>query len=408
MPAIYIHIPFCKQKCKYCDFTSYAGLDAFYEAYTAALKAEIEHVAGRNEWGDKLSLLSSKLQEQAGAPRHQSGELQNQAPALIDRSTGSIYIGGGTPTILEPQHIDSVLRAVKANFEVAGDAEISIEANPETVELKRLTQLREAGVNRLSIGFQSLDERLLKLLGRKHSPEQAVDAYRAARAAGFDNINIDLMSGLPGQTLAEWALTLEQVTALEPEHMSCYSLSVELGTPIEREIAEGKLDEPEEDLQADMLIYTMESLKESGYEHYEISNYAKPGKRCRHNLAYWKNLDYIGFGAGVHSKIGSSRFCNVSRPEEYIEKAVVDERIAEVAKLTPKDEMSETMFLGLRLTEGIDLAAFKERFGVPAEQVFGGQIDELLKEGLVELHGGALKLSSRGLLLGNEVFGRFV
>lgn len=375
MPAIYIHIPFCKQKCKYCDFNSYAGLSAAHESYVDAVLAEIALQAGR--YGD-------------------FGTVE------------SIYIGGGTPTLLESSRIASILSLLKERFAIASDAEISIEANPETVTYEKLAALRKNGVNRLSIGFQSLDDDLLALLGRKHSGQQAVDAFDEARRAGFDNINIDLIFGVPGQTLANWALNLEQVAALGPEHLSCYGLTVEPGTALEREIAEGVLTAPDEDAQADMFVYTMESLSEAGYSHYEISNYARPGKECRHNLVYWDNGDYVGFGSGAHSRIGNKRFANAAQPTEHMTTAGTDLFKPEEIELSVDDDMSETLFLGLRRMEGVNPEAFAARFGRSMQDIYGTQIEGLLGDGLIESRNGSLRLTPRGILLGNEVFSRFV
>ncbi|MBE0446962.1 MAG: radical SAM family heme chaperone HemW [Actinobacteria bacterium] len=378
MPAIYVHIPFCKQKCVHCDFNSYSGLDSLHRAYVGALVSEIAL--------------------QAPALRNSSDN---------DLSVSSVYIGGGTPTLIDPAHIDAVLHAIANHFSITRDVEVSIEANPETITLERMAVLKEAGVNRLSIGFQSLDNRCLQVLGRKHSAMQAIDAFNAARETGFDNINIDLIFGIPGQTIANWASTLEQVTLLDPEHLSCYSLTIEPGTVLEREIAMGLVETPDEDVQADMFTYTIESLRESGFEHYEISNYAKLGKRCRHNLTYWNNGDYIGFGAGAHSKMLNIRFSNIASPAEYIKSVESGSCIAEVIDLSIEDEMSEMLFLGLRKTEGINLEEFKTRFGRPLHAVYGAQVDDLIRNGLVTWD-DRLRLTSRGILFGNEVFSRFI
>ncbi|NCO66369.1 MAG: coproporphyrinogen III oxidase [Candidatus Aquicultor secundus] len=375
MSAIYVHIPFCKQKCKYCDFNSYAGLAAFHQPYVNALLTEIASQA------DCYGAFGT---------------------------VGSIYIGGGTPTLLEPSYIASIITSLKGRFAITPDAEISIEANPETVTYEKLAVLRESGVNRLSIGFQSLDDDLLTLLGRKHSAQQAVDAFNAARRAGFDNINIDLIFGVPGQMLANWALNFEQAAALEPEHLSCYGLTVEPGTALECEITTGALAMPDEDMQADMFAYTMESLEESGYGHYEISNYAKPGKECRHNLVYWDNRDYIGFGAGAHSRIGNKRFANTAKPTDYIETAGTDLFKPEEIELSIDDEMSEMLFLGFRKMEGVNLEAFASRFGCSVQDIYGAQIEGLLDDGLIESKNGLLRLTPRGIFIGNEVFSRFV
>jgi len=373
MLAVYIHIPFCKQKCKYCDFNSHPGLESFYQAYIDAL----------------------------------AGEISFQASKLDSPDVKSIYMGGGTPTLLDTAHIDAILGAVGRYFSVARDIEVSVEANPETVSLDKLTSIRKAGVNRLSIGFQSLDDEYLRLLGRKHSAEQAVKAFRLAREAGFDNINVDLIFGIPGQSLANWALTLEQAVSLGPEHLSCYGLTIEPGTVLEREIANGLIENPDEDLQADMLVYTMESLEESGFEHYEISNYAKPGRQCAHNLTYWSGGDYVGFGAGAHSKIESRRFSNIAGPQKYIENAGTDSCVADTIDLSLQDEMSEMLFLGLRKTEGISSEEFKARFGKPVQAVFKDEINDLVRDGLV-IQDGRLRLTKKGILFGNEVFSKFL
>ncbi len=375
MPAVYIHIPFCKQRCKYCDFNSYAGLDSFHGPYVRALLSEINF----------------------------------QALRLEDIDAPSIYIGGGTPTLLNPLYVDALLTEVYRWFSISDTAEVTIEANPETVTKEKLVQLRRAGVNRLSIGFQSLDDGLLRLLGRKHSAQQAITAFKDAREAGFNNVNIDLIFGIPGQSLASWAVTLEQAASLDPEHISCYGLTVEPGTLLEREITVGKLQVPDEDLQADMFAYTMGSLAESGFEHYEISNYAKPGRRCRHNLVYWDNGDYIGFGAGAHSKIGSKRFYNTANPKEYIESiGARGASISEITDLSTGNMISETIFLGLRKIEGLDLKSFEARFGRSVYDIYSAQIAKLAEDGLLEQDNGSLRLTDKGVLLGNEVFSRFI
>lgn len=374
MFAVYVHLPFCKQKCKYCDFNSYAGLSSLYGAYVDALISEISA----------------------------------RASGLSKKNVGSVYIGGGTPTLLDPSYIDRILSAVEKHFVLADGAEISIEANPETISASKLASIKNTGVNRISIGFQSLDEGLLGLLGRKHSAEQAVDAFKVARSAGFENISVDLIFGIPGQSLAGWAMTLEQAVALDPEHISCYGLAVEPNTALEREIALGKLQALDEDLQADMFAYTMESLEESGYEHYEISNYARPGRQCRHNLVYWDNSDYIGFGAGAHSKIGNKRFYNVLKPGNYIKAAATGTPVYETTELSEDDMISETLFLGLRKMKGVSLGEFNIRFGRRLQDIYSAQVKELTDNGLIKQKNGLLKLTRKGILLGNEVFSRFV
>jgi len=374
MTAVYVHIPFCRQKCKYCDFNSYAAASSLYEAYIDALISEI-------------IFRSSELR---------------------DLNIKSIYIGGGTPTLLTPFLLEKVLTSIKKHFLVAKDAEVSIEANPETLTADKAVALRQIGINRMSIGFQSLDNDCLRALGRKHTAKQAINAFKVAREAGFDNINVDLIFGAPGQSLAGWALTLEQAISLEPEHVSCYGLTVEPGTRLEHEIASGKLKVADQDLQSDMFVYTIESLNESGYEHYEISNYAKGGKQCKHNLVYWNNGDYIGFGAGAHSKIGNKRFHNVLGIEDYINSSRNYSYTEGVLELTMKGEMSDTIFLGLRKMEGVSLKEFELSFGISLLNLYAEQVKELISDGFVRIENGRLKLTQKGILLGNEVFLRFI
>ncbi|MDI6716179.1 MAG: radical SAM family heme chaperone HemW [Actinomycetota bacterium] len=374
MTAVYVHIPFCKQKCKYCDFNSYAAASSLYEVYIDALISEI-------------IFRSSELR---------------------DLNVKSIYIGGGTPTLLTPFLLEKVLTSIKKHFLVAKDAEVSIEANPETLTADKAVALRQIGINRMSIGFQSLDNDCLRALGRKHTAKQAINAFKVAREAGFDNINVDLIFGAPGQSLAGWALTLEQAISLEPEHVSCYGLTVEPGTRLEHEIASGKLKVADQDLQSDMFVYAIKSLNESGYEHYEISNYAKGGKQCKHNLVYWNNGDYIGFGAGAHSKIGNKRFHNVLGIEDYINSSRDYSYTEGVLELTMEGEMSDTIILGLRKMEGISLKDFESSFGISLLNLYAEQVKELISDGFVRIENGRLKLTQKGILLGNEVFLRFI
>jgi oxygen-independent coproporphyrinogen-3 oxidase len=371
--GLYIHIPFCRAKCAYCDFNSYAGLEDLFGDYAAALAREME---------------------QAG-------------PARVR----TIYVGGGTPTVLPLSHLVQILEAARRAFVVDLDAEVSIEANPGTVNGGTLASLRALGVNRLSLGVQSLDGAELRLLGRIHTAAEAVAAFGAVRQAGFENLNLDLIYGLPGQAIAAWQETLERALALEPDHLSLYALGVEEGTPLAAAIAQGVLPEPDPDLAAEMYEWAEDTLAAAGYLHYEISNWARePRFQCRHNLTYWRNEPSRGVGAGAHSWLGGRRWANVAHPAEYAARFVGGRCPAEAEeKIGPALEMGETMMMGLRLLdEGVPFARFRERFGEDLRQRFSGELTELAELGLIATDDQRIRLSRRGRLLGNQVFLRFL
>ena len=393
--ALYVHVPFCRARCAYCDFNTYAGLDDLIPAYVAAVCREIE-AAGRR-WG-RLTVPT-------------------------------VYFGGGTPSLLPLDLLADILHVLRVTCCVLRDAEITIEANPGTVTPAYLRGLCELGINRLSLGAQSAHEDELRLLGRIHTWEQAAETVHWAREAGFTNLNLDLIFGLPEQSLARWQETLEAALALEPEHLSLYSLTVEEDTPLARRIAAGDLPAPDEDLAAEMYEMAEVRLAQAGFEHYEISNWAKknlrigestkqrnnesagqrPGFQCRHNLAYWRNEPWLGLGAGAHSWMGGKRWANVRHPREYIAALEADRSpVAEVEEIDRRTEMGETMMLGLRLTEGVSDARFRARFGVGLERAFGGELVELCDLGLLEWNGDVARLTARGRLLGNQVFERFL
>jgi oxygen-independent coproporphyrinogen-3 oxidase len=302
---------------------------------------------------------------------------------------------------------------------------VTLEANPDDVTEQKLAAWLSQGVNRLSIGVQSFDDRLLEMLGRRHSSADAVRAYRDAVEAGFSNVSIDLMYGLPDQTLEDWRRTLEQANALVPPHVSMYCLTLEGGTPMERWVASGRLAEPEPDLAADMYLMAQEVMEREGYGHYEISNWARPGFESRHNLVYWRNRQYLGVGPGAHSYLGAFRFFNIRSPAEYVRRlgsgvggrhgpspltAGSLERMPAVAGVETIDrrlEMAETMMMGLRLAEGIASSDFKRRFGSTPDEEYGAIIGELAGQGLLHSGDAVLKLTPRGRMLGNEVFSRF-
>jgi oxygen-independent coproporphyrinogen III oxidase len=378
--SLYLHIPFCHTRCYYCDFNTYAGILPLREPYVRALLTEID-MAGR------------MAQHADGTPRR----------------TRTIFFGGGTPSLLTIGQVTRLLDTCRQAFAVDQDAEITLEANPGTLSPEQLPGLRAAGVNRLSMGAQSFDAQLLETLGRIHSPEEIVQALYNARAAGFTSINLDFMFGLPGQTMRHWRETLDRALSLRPEHLSLYSLIIEEGTPFYTWTHEGRITPGDEDLCADMYEYADERLQAEGYENYEISNWALPGHQSQHNLTYWRNLPYLGMGAGAHSFFGRRRFSTVLNPQEYIRLLNRQQRPeAESETIEPAQEMSETAFLGLRTAMGLHLPTFEQRFGVSFTHFAGERLRPVEEAGLLEQKEGWLRLSKRGRLLGNEVFLRLL
>nr|BBH93481.1 coproporphyrinogen III oxidase [Thermogemmatispora argillosa] len=374
--SLYLHVPFCRTRCYYCDFNTYAGLLPLREPYVRALLTEIE-------------LAGALARTASGRPRR----------------ARTIYFGGGTPSLLSVEQIHRLLDACHTAFAVDSEAEISLEANPGSLTGPYLQALRRLGVNRLSLGAQSFDPRLLKLLGRTHSPDDVTRAVREARAAGFSSLNLDLMFGLPEQTMAQWRETLLRALELEPDHLSLYSLIVEEGTPFFTWVQEGRLVPADEDLCAEMYEYADALLQEAGYANYEISNWARPGHECRHNLTYWLNLPYLGLGAGAYSCFGGRRFSNVREPRQYIRLLASRQRPeAESETLSPETQMAETAILALRTARGLHLPSFRERFGLDFWQFVGQRLQRVSEAGLLEYDGSWLRLSKRGRLLGNEVF----
>jgi len=387
--GLYIHIPFCQAKCSYCDFSSYAGLQELHHDYVEALCQEASRRAG--SWAD----------------------------VRFD----TIFVGGGTPTLLPPSRIAEVLAACKRALIVCDDAEITVEANPGTLaigHLGGLAVLRRAGVNRLSLGGQSLDDEELSLLGRIHTASEAVAAYRLAREAGYENINLDLIFGLPAQRLESWRETLEKVLDLGPDHLSLYALSVEEGTPLAERIASGLLPAPDDNLVADMYELAEARLDRAGYAHYEISNWARgdgtgdglggpPALACQHNLKYWSDQSYLGLGAAAHSYDGLCRWANTDDPAEYIRRIVAGrDAVAEAEEMSRVRHMSDWMILGLRLVAGVTWEAFEARFGVDLRAVYNREVDELAQQGLLTVDERGLRLTARGRLLGNRAFAAFL
>jgi len=370
--SLYIHIPFCEAKCAYCDFNSYAGLEHLYDDYVEALVEEMAIVGG-----------------------------------LFSLRGRTIYLGGGTPTVLSLQQLKRILEGCLQAFVIDEGAEVCCEANPGTVDLPYLESLLHLGVGRLSLGVQSLHDDELQLLGRVHTSAQAREAYQMARQAGFENLNLDLIYAFPGHTLKRWRATLERAMALGPEHLSLYPLSLEKGTPLWGRVERGEVRAPDDDLAAEMYLLAEKLLE--AYRHYEISNWAKPGYECRHNLTYWRNEGYLGFGAGAHSYYGGRRSWNVAWPEEYIRRLKAGQSATEGEEVIEAPlEMTETLFMGLRLSEGVEFEGFQHRFGRDLSSLYGPQLRELVARGLLEVNGRGIRLTPRGRLLGNEVFERFL
>lgn len=412
--SIYLHIPFCKHRCAYCDFNTYAGQEDSIPAYVKALINEIETVS-------------------------------TLKPNPINVHT--VFFGGGTPSLLSAPQFDSILRALRAAFTFTADAEISIEANPGTISPDKLNAIRQSGINRISFGVQSANTEELRMLERIHDFFTVIEAVSTARKAGFDNLNLDLIYGLPEQTLTSWQTTLQRIVDLHPEHISAYALTLEHGTPFGRWSSKGLLPLPDPDLAADMYEYAEEFLESNGYVHYEISNWAldrgprtvdgespttvyrPPSFACKNNLQYWHSLPYLAFGAGAHGYANGYRYSNALRIKTYIDRLTnIEERTSNIEfplspaavnqhKQTLKDDMSEYMLNNLRLTNtGVSESDFRLRFGCGLLDVYPKEIEELVRNGLLEYAktsevsetSEVYRLTKRGRLLGNQVFVKFV
>ena len=337
----------------------------------------------------------------------------------VRRPACTLYVGGGTPSVLPAELLEALLGGLLRLFDFPDGAEVTVEANPGTTSEYTLGRLRRAGANRISLGVQSLDPPELEMLGRIHSVSQVRQSVHQAQAAGFDNLNLDLIYGLPGQELPTWTTTLEQAIGLGPEHLSLYALSLEDDTPLAQDVADGRLPAPDPDLAADMYLAADAILSRAGFENYEISNWSRPGRRSAHNQVYWRNQAYLGLGAGAHSSSVDHRWWNVADIPAYIERVSSAVPTGENQDHRPAVEgeesinlplqMGETMMLGLRLTaDGVTFDDFRARFGVEVEAVYGTVIDDLVILGLLERDGQMIRLSRRGRLLGNQVFSRFL
>ena len=373
--GIYIHIPFCKQKCLYCDFVSFACAKEKHKSYIQALKNEIENWKKQN----------------------------------LQRKINTIYIGGGTPSYIDSKYIVEILNLLlKDNTQ---DISVTIEVNPGTVTEEKLQDYKNAGVNRLSIGLQSTDNNMLKQIGRIHCFEDFMQTYNLARKVGFENINIDLMIGLPNQTIGMIKESLETICNLKPEHISVYSLIVEEGTPIQRLIEEGKLTLPDEELERQMYWYVKDYLELKGYKHYEISNFAKPGFESKHNMDCWEQKEYIGFGLAAHSYLENKRFCNISDIDKYIQNCnnnKFTQNIIIQETQTKEEQMKEYMILGLRKIDGISIQKFENKFNENPIMLFRNELQKLTSEKLIIIDGDKIKLTNKGLDLANIVWEEFI
>lgn len=367
---LYVHIPFCKKKCDYCDFLSWSDSQENQKHYIQALCREIRSYQGR-----------------------------------YPKRVSSLFVGGGTPSILDVDLLDTVMERLANIFSFAEKAEISIEANPGTVTLEKLKAYKRMGIQRISFGLQSAKNQELRELGRIHTYEEFLEGYEWARRAGFENINVDLMSGIPRQTLKSWRQTLTQVVELQPEHISAYSLIIEEGTPFARK----KLCLPEEEEEREMYESTTEILGRQGYVQYEISNYAQPGRACAHNVGYWVRDDYLGLGLGSASLMDNQRWNNTDSIEEYLAGARKPEEIRVAQEeLSVPEQMEETMILGLRRMEGIRRKEFLETFGTELEDIYADAIRRLKNLGLLQDDGQRIFLTRRGISLSNQVFVEFM
>ena len=378
--SVYIHIPFCVRKCKYCDFLSASAEDSRIQSYVNELCGEIHREAQKY-----------KLYEVV-----------------------TVFLGGGTPSLLSAKQTEQILSVLRSDYALSPGAEITMEVNPGTVTEQKASAWRGAGINRLSIGLQSAEDAELKILGRIHTWQDFLHSWKLVREAGFTNCNIDLMSGLPGQTLTSWCRTLSKVIALKPEHLSAYSLIIEEGTPFYEQYREDeKLRDagdkphllPSEESERAMYELTGELLSDYGYERYEISNYAKKGHECRHNIGYWTGEEYLGVGLGASSYIEGTRFCNTSDLREYLEE---DFAPREAQKLSKNDRMAEFFYLGLRMTAGVSKAEFVRRFGLGAEAVYGEVLKDLAAQQLLEDTGTYYRLTPFGRDVSNQVLYRFL
>jgi len=388
--GIYIHIPFCERKCTYCNFNTTDFFEGLAERYIDAVSREIAY------WGENLTQVSGD-------------------PAQVD----TIYFGGGTPSIVDAAHLAKLIVSCRAAFEVAPDSEVTIEINPATFSKSKVAQWLRAGINRASVGAQSFIDAELVSLSRTHTADDARRTIEVLKEAGFENISLDLIAGLPEQDLADWEFNLREALAIQAEHLSLYMLDLKEGTQLYAQVDRGLRPQPDDDLAAEMYRMISSATQVAGYEHYEISNFARIVEcgvaepispfRSKHNLKYWTGAPFYGIGCGAHSYNGSARWVNVMKTDTYIERvAQTGNAIAERNELTEADRAAEALFMGLRLKEGVSLAAFRSEYGVDVIERYGDELPRLADAGLIEIGGGRLTLTAAGRLLSNEVFVSFV
>jgi len=372
--GLYVHIPFCVQKCAYCDFA------------TAPYRASVVP--------DFLDALCREADMYASHVR---------------RPFTSVFFGGGTPSLLTGEQMNALMAHLRASFPISGDAEVTVEANPGSFDAAKLDAYRKAGVNRLSIGAQVFDDSMLSLLGREHSAEDTFESLRLARDAGFDNVNLDLIFGLPGQSLSDWERTVRVALELAPEHLSVYGLTIEPKTVFAYRERRGELLIPDEETQAAMYEHSLDALESAGYRHYEISNYAKPGRESRHNRIYWENAPYLGLGPGAWGYLDGERYGNLRSVGGYMKRLREGvSPVVERERLTGRPARAETVMQALRLREGVSFEAYRKRYDVELLADFGDDLKPLIAAGLLEQTATHLRLTRRGLLLSNEVFARLV
>ena len=384
--GLYIHIPFCKSKCSYCDFCSYENKENLIPEYIKCLKEEILEVANANK---------------------QDVKEKKDIPFLVN----TIYIGGGTPSHINSNYIIEIMETIKQNYNVDKNAEITIEVNPGTVTFDKLQDYFKSGINRISIGLQSTYNYLLEQIGRIHTYQDFLDAYHLAREAGFENINVDLMLGLPNQTLQEIENSVQEVIGLEPEHISLYSLIIEEGTKLAQKLEKSEIELPEDELERKMYWKTKEILEQNGYVHYEISNFAKDGYASRHNTNCWEQKEYIGFGAGAHSYTNGVRYSNTGKVEEYIknyELGQSENNFILQEKQNKEAMQKEYIMLGLRKIEGISVQEFKNKYVENPIYIYHKELEKLVTEDLLEIDGDRIKLTDKGLDLATLVWQEFI
>lgn len=378
--GIYIHIPFCAKKCFYCDFISYANKEKIIPEYMKVLETEIKNVA---------------------------------SDIVSTTTINTIYIGGGTPSVIDSKYIISIIKSIKENYKVKENAEITIEVNPGTITKEKLNDYIRCGINRISIGLQTSNDKLLKKIGRIHTYEQFVDTYTLAREAGFKNVNVDLMLALPNQTIEDLEDTVNKVMNLKPEHISVYSLILEEGTKLYNLVEKGDLELLDEEIERKMYWYVKNKLEQNGYKHYEISNFAKIGYESKHNLNCWEQQEYLGFGAAAHSYYQKTRYSNIDNIEQYIQTVGADFVSAKNSRIIHETQDQEAqakeyMILGLRKIDGVKISDFKNKFIQNPLYIFRKELDKLVKEELIEIDTDNIKLTKKGLDLANIVWEEFV